>query len=805
MEARIELDPKGLVLAPGELSRAPGAVTVADNLNVEVPGVIRSRQGFARQTNGFGGPAWKFVSTKELGSNLLLNYGTTTAAANLRLGDGATATSAIAGTYTNQPATRMQVAVGHRNHYLTTDEGVRRIESDMSPWAAGLPDALPCDLSSVTVLSGAPGFVIADTESVAYRVTFSKNDQQAIPMEGRPSSRTVVYNNTRTSGYAGGVTKNVTLRILLPSLPLTAVAQAPSNLTTAFYVRLYRSQSAATGITPSDDMNVVFQAYLTAGQITAGYLDVTDSTPEAFRALGDPLYTNASLGGDSGVGGPGLIQANAAPPRARDVALYAECMFYSDIVYRSSVEFILLSTVAGTGLTAADTLTIGGIVYTAIAPGAPANNEFQVFTVAGGSSASEAVERTIIDLCRCINSSTTNTTTWAFYVSDPDGLPGKIQLLSRIHGTTFTVAASAHSNAYRPQLSLTSTVDAFTNGLAFSKPAQPDAVPEVNVIFLGRDDTALLRMQVLGDSIFLFTDCGIYRLTGRTFEDFQVQEFDLTFRLLGRELVATCDDAIYAWGYEGIARITNAGVEIISNAIEPRLQSALNTLGVSWMSAYGWAASYRSRHKVLFGIPETNAVANCSTCLVYDTRMRAWTRWVFTAGNDVNRTTGHSCGATRVSDDLLFLGQWNATNGDSSIFKERLTYAQADYQDDTYDTTAQPISKILEWNPMCAAPQSPTHWHQLHLFYDLPVTFPVLTTPTAVLVQYQSDRSSNSSNVAVAPTATDRMSRVGIPTAQRRSVRQRVKVTHAVVSEYFGLNGVAIVHRPPEGYAGTKT
>ena len=47
-------------------------------------------------------------------------------------------------------------------------------------------------------------------------------------------------------------------------------------------------------------------------------------------------------------------------------------MFYSDLLYPNAIELTLLSTVAATGLTAADTLTIAGITYTAIAPGATA-------------------------------------------------------------------------------------------------------------------------------------------------------------------------------------------------------------------------------------------------------------------------------------------------------------------------------------------------------------------------------------------------------------------------------------------------
>lgn len=813
MDSKIQLGAKGLVLAPGELSKAPGSLIVADNVNVEAPGVIRSRQGFAKQANGFGGPAWKFVSTKLLDTNLLLNFGSGTVATGLRYGDGSAATTLITGTVTNQPATRMQIASSQQNHYLTSDEGVRRLESSNTLWGAGMPDALGFDLSAGTVLSGAPGVVIPDTYAVAYRLTWCKKDQQGVVIEGPVSSRTVVYNNTRTTGWVTGVTKNVTLRVILPSLPLTAVAQAPSNLTTDFFYRLYRSKDAerdvaGINIPPSDEMAVVAQAYLVAADITAGYVDITDSTPEEFRALGDPLYTN-TLGGDS------TFASNEMPPRARDVVLFSDCMFYGDLTYRVWLEFTILSTVSGTGLTAADTITIGGQVFTAIVPGAPANNEFVVATVAAGSQQGEALERTALNLVRAINLSTTNTTLWASYESDPDALTGKIRVTARQHDYSFGIVSSLHGNAYRPQLGavgFNAPGQAPSNAIAFSKPALPNAVPFLQTLFVGSKDSVVLRLVVLGESIFAFTDAGIYRLTGSNAANFAVQEFDLTFRLLGRELICVCDDAIYAWGHEGIAKITTGGgVQYISNAIEPRVWASINDLKdattgkPTWLAAYGWATAYRSRHKVMFAIPESTTKGNSPTVLVYDTRMEAWTRWSFTAAGDVPRTWGHACGTVRIADDLLFLGQWNVAGNDSYIYKERRTYAATDYRDDTLDASNIAITKTVTWSAATASPDRKTHWHQLHLFWDVSDTFAAMTTPTALVAYFASDRASSSSNVTVAPTATDRMSRCGIPQTQRRSVRLTVTVQHATAGEYFGLEGMALVHRPPESFAGTKT
>ncbi len=872
MSAKLVLDTKGIVLAPGELSRAPGSLVIAQNVNVEAPGVIRSRQGVQRLSEAFGGPIWKLVNTKELGSFMYANYGSNTVATGLKYGDGVNPWTAITGTFTNQPATRMQCAVGRTNHYLTTDEGVRRLESTTPPFA-GMPKGLGLNTGGPTAIlvrslnydaqagsftagltvtggtSGATGVVradndggsagvlslsgvtgtfqdneliedsgageatangtlvtgvLADGSAVAYRVTWCKKDNMGVVMEGAPSDRRVIYNNTRTSGWVTLIAQNILCRIPLPKAALTA----STALTTDYFWRLYRSAAEEAGTEPSDDMNLVGEAFLTSGNISAGYVEFVDATPDGYREKAPALYTNEGVGGDVGADGlQGLELANNIPPRARDVALFAECMFYGDLLYPNALNLTLLSVVPGLGLTAADTLTIGGIVYTAHGS-TTADNQFVVVTSTGptGSTNSEAIERTAQNLVTAINTSTTNTTTWAEYITDPDGLPGQIRLVSRTgNASAFSAVASLHGNAFRPSIAsaVSAAADTYANGYTFSKPNQPDAVPSVNLGRIGRDDTALLRMQVLRDAVYFFTDCGIYVLTGRTVNDFAVQEFDLSFRLRGRDMVCVCDDAIYAWGWEGIARITRSGVEYISNGIEPLVWKTVLDAGSTWLASYAWATAYRSRHKVLFAVPMDGTNGNCATIYAYDTRMQAWTSWLFIRGTAA--TVGHSCGVVRVSDDLLMMGQWNSSGGDAKIFKERLTYTAADYVDDTVDTSNEAIAKQVQWNCVTSSPELETHWDELHLLFDVSPTFSGWTTPTALTVVFTSDLASASANLALAPTAASRMSRCLVSQAQRRSARLTVTVYHTVASQYFGLEGMALVHLPGEGTATTRT
>ncbi len=831
VSSTLRLDCKGLILAPGELSRVPGALIVADNVNIEAPGIIRSRQGFARQANALGGPVWKMLSTKELGSNLLANTGSATTATGLYYGDGSgtwTSVDDSTGADTslaNFPESRMNGIVCQNNHYLTSTLGVKRMESDFVLWGAGMPKALGMDLTGPTDVLVQSGGFLADGGAVAYRHTWCKKDAEGIVMEGAPSGKTVVYNNAGTSGYSASDSQNVTCRLLIP----TETGTVGTALTTDYFFKLYRSNAtvptaAGLAIPPSDDMALVYQQYLTSGDIAVGHVEITDRTTDTFRLIrGERLYTNTFANGGDPLPNQvdptaaGIVMSNDPPPVAKDVVLFAECAFYGNISYRHKLQFSILSVSAGQGLQPGDVFTItppvGSTTFTlsAIAPppGAPVSGEFVVFDTA---LPAENTERTALNFCEAINKHADNDSVWAYYTPGEDSGYGsdfgKITLESRGDtGPDFTLSVNAHPTAYSPQLVgyVPSAADIFTNGIAYSKPAAADAVPPINIQWIGRGDTHILKMQVLRDSLYIFTDDGLYRLDGRTQDDFSINPFELSFRLLGPEMSVVCDDAIYAWGVEGFAKITGAGVEYISNSIEPYIWKTVNDLGLDWLKTYGFATAYRNRHKVMWAFPDTASNKNCKYMLVYDTRMQAWSRWTSLVGSDINATTGYSCGVVRVSDDFLYTGQWNAAANDCPVYKERRSYTAADYADDSYSSSNKGIVKIITWSATTPTPEMTSHWDELHIFYDVSPTITAWTTPTALSATFTADMASASTGNGVTPTALSRMSRLLVSQLQRRSARMTVQVRHTLVNEYFGLEGMALVYMPPEGTATVRT
>lgn len=104
----------------------------------------------------------------------------------------------------------------------------------------------------------------------------------------------------------------------------------PELITTSYFYQLYRTGvvSVSTGLTindidPGDEQQFVYEAPITAADIAAGEITITDNTPETFRESGANLYTNA-------ITGEGITQANNTPPIAQDIALFRNSTFYAN-------------------------------------------------------------------------------------------------------------------------------------------------------------------------------------------------------------------------------------------------------------------------------------------------------------------------------------------------------------------------------------------------------------------------------------------------------------------------------------------
>jgi hypothetical protein len=474
------------------------------------------------------------------------------------------------------------------NSYFTSNRGVLKSTSpsaDMQP--AGLPRALDPSITT------AAGTILASGQSRAYRVVWGLRDANNNLILG---DRSALVSVTATGA------QNAVL-----AWPI------PSEITTSHIYQVYSTAIVASGIDPGDDQVLIYENNPTSAQITAGSITYTDTIPDAFRNVGTPLYTNSGTSNQEGA-----AAGNAQPPLARDVCEFRGHAFYANYTDKHTMTMQLVdaaSLVAGTS-----TLTIGGVVFTANAAETISTGTFQKFTA---GTAAQNVENTAKSLCRVINGYAAVTGCYAYYVSSPTTVPGKIVIQERgLGGSAFVATCnnSTTSGCFVPPIptsgtTYTSVADRRKNRIRVSKLQQPEHVPLIREIVVGAENDEIQRIIALQEAVIVIKDRSVWRVTGSVFEDFVATPLDDT----------KLNNCVFGLSNQGFVAITNNGVQIVGRPEEHRVLAGL-------------AAKNAPDHDTFVGIGDEvkrlyvcrayDAAAGVNVVFCYNAITRQWSRWL---------------------------------------------------------------------------------------------------------------------------------------------------------------------------------
>ena len=279
-------------------------------------------------------------------------------------------------------------------------------------------------LPAALVTSG--GF-LADGYQVAYRYVVDMPDANNPSKLGAVSPRFILANASGVYGYVAGQTKDAVLRALLPS-----------GIANTHKVRLYRSTQVATSIEPSDELQLVYEALVNDDDVTRGWKDISDITPDVMR--GESIYTAPSQ--------EGAEASNEPPPNAKDICHFKGRMLYGNTTERHRFVFTLRSVGGATGVTGGDVLAIDNRTYTFASP---VTGTTHILTETSGSVA-QNIRNTALNIVATINRDTANNSA-AYYISGPDDPPGRILIERKtLGGSAFTPATSGKRTAFAPLL-----------------------------------------------------------------------------------------------------------------------------------------------------------------------------------------------------------------------------------------------------------------------------------------------------------------------------------------------------------------
>lgn len=328
---------------------------------------------------------------------------------------------------------RTRAAIAGKNFYFNTNAETYRLSgsSGVPTKAGGLVAPGFDSQAPTTVLTDSGAGFLADGSAVAYRYCLVSLDAFGREIEGPVSGRIIRANVTGVGGYSGGNTGNVTVRALLPP-----------DATDSHFIRIFRSAQKPSGQALDDDMKLVYEVQLKQLDVTNGYFQQKDITPDALR--GAFIYTAPNAG-------EGLGQNNEQPPRCADLTFFKRRLWFANTTRRSEFDLQLLAVGGTEGVQNGDKLIIGGLTFTAKSA-TPGANEYLLEV---GGTTSFNIEQTAMNLVSCINKSASNTILWARYVSAPDDVPGRIFLFSRsVTASAYTIAVGAGSkrDCWNPSL-----------------------------------------------------------------------------------------------------------------------------------------------------------------------------------------------------------------------------------------------------------------------------------------------------------------------------------------------------------------
>lgn len=208
----------------------------------------------------------------------------------------------------------------------------------------------------------------------------------------------------------------------------------------------------------------------------------------------------------------------------------------------------------------------------------------------------------------------------------------------------------------------------FKNRVYYSKFQQPESVPILNYFDVGAKDKAILRIFPLRDSLFVFKEDGLYRISGEAIP-FNLSLFDSSCIIVAADSVSAIDNVIYVWTRQGVSSVTESGVRNVSRPIDVDLLPLAST-NYSNFSTSTWGVGYESdKSYTVFTVSKTSDTY-ATRGYKYNSLTNSWT----------TVEKAYISGVVNPADDKMYVGL-----GDTNfIEQERKTFSREDYADREY-------------------------------------------------------------------------------------------------------------------------
>lgn len=209
--------------------------------------------------------------------------------------------------------------------------------------------------------------------------------------------------------------------------------------------------------------------------------------------------------------------------------------------------------------------------------------------------------------------------------------------------------------------------EAKPNRIYYSTFQEPESFPLGNTIDVGDRDKAILRIFPIRDSLFVFKEDGLFRISGEV-APFTLQLFDTSCVVIAPDSVAVSKNVIYCWTTQGILTVTEAGVSNppVSRPIDVDILP-LTKQNYPNFSTATWGVGYESDNSYIVFTVKDITDTEATIAYRYSTLTGSWTTFDKT----------DTCGIVDIADDKMYLGAGDI----NSIEQERKTFSRYDYAD----------------------------------------------------------------------------------------------------------------------------
>lgn len=310
-----------------------------------------------------------------------------------------------------------------------------------------------------------------------------------------------------------------------------------------------------------------------------------------------------------------------------------------------------------------------GFVYSISRQGIGENATLKQVLLSSVLSLASAIDNTTKSLIRVINRNP-NENVYAYYLSGATDVPGKFLLEARnTKDPQFHTIANnaATGGSFNPNLTTVQYSENETkqNRVYYSKLQQPESVPITNYFDVGSEDKPIYRIFPLRDTLFVFKEDGLYRISGET-APFNVALFDSSCILIASDSVSVSNNLVFGWTTQGITAVSESGTQIISGTIYTDIIK-LSSFNYPYFKTATFGVGYESDNSYTVFTVSGTSDAIATMGYRFNSLTNSWTTIEKSA----------SCGIIHSYDDKEYLGAGDV----SYIEQERKTFTRTDYAD----------------------------------------------------------------------------------------------------------------------------